>query len=325
MGLYQEVRPDNFDEVVGNTSTIKALKSFLVPGRAKTRKKKVILLFGPSGCGKTTLARIAAKTLGATEDSIFELNAANTRGIDDVREIARTAGLSTLGGAHKAYIIDESHQLTTAAQEAFLKVLEDGPEGVTFILCTTEPNNLIKTIRTRCTDFQVVKLKPIEILEVLRSAVKKAELEISDEIIQAVAYTNEGSARSALVSLEKVAGIEDFNEAVKLVQQGTEQDVDIFELCKAMNCDPAIRAQRWSTNILLFDRIEAEPEMVRKSILGYLRKEMIQCSSGDVALDLAWLISLFSNNCFYGGEAQLFSLVCRATFQRNPYKLPAFP
>lgn len=323
MGLYQSVRPDNFDEVVGNTSTIKALKSFLVPGRAKARKKKSILLYGPSGCGKTTLARIAAMTLGATDDSIFEMNAANTRGIEDIREIARTACLGTLGGSHKVYIVDESHQLTPAAQEALLKILEDGPDECTFILCTTEPDNLTKTIRTRCTHFQVAKLKSAEILEVLRNAVKKAELDIPEDIIQAVAYTNEGSARSALVSLEKVAGITNFEEAVRLVQQGTERDVNIFELCKAMNCDPNIRAQRWNTNISLFDRIEAEPEMVRKSVLGYLKKELIACSSSDDALDLAWLISIFSTNCFYGGEAQLFSLVCRATFQKNPYKLPA--
>jgi len=326
MGLYQEVRPDNFNEVVGNVSTVKALKTFTLSNKIETRKKKkVILLFGPSGCGKTTLGRIAAKALGATEDSIFELNAANTRGIEDVREIARTADLSTLGAGHKAYIIDESHQLTKAAQQALLKVLEDGPEGCHFILCTTEPMNLIPTIRNRCTDFKVSKLRNGEILTVLRNAIKKAKWNIPEDIIQAVACTSDGSPRASLVALEKVAGIEDFEEAVRLIQQGTEYDVNIFDLCKSLNCDPAVRARNWQNTIYLFDKMEAEPEEIRRSILGYLKKQLVSCSNATEAMDLAHIISIFSTNCYYGGEALLFALVCRATFQKNPYQIIDLP
>jgi DNA polymerase-3 subunit gamma/tau len=143
MALYQKVRPGTLEEIVGNQRTIKAIAKMV----ESKEKPHSILMQGGSGCGKTTVARIIAKIFGSDESSIFESNAANTRGIDDIREIARTAPLSTLGNKPKTYIIDESHQLTKPAQQALLKVLEDPPERCYFILCTTDPQNLIPTIR----------------------------------------------------------------------------------------------------------------------------------------------------------------------------------
>jgi len=312
MSLYREVRPSSLAEIVGNVNTVRALEKMV----KSAKRPHAILLRGQSGCGKTTIARILAKEFGSNEDSIFELNAANTRGIEDIREIARTAPLSTLGGGAKTYIVDESHQLTSAAQEAFLKVLEESPPNCYFILCTTEPANLIPTIRNRCTDYEVGKLTGKELLVLLEKACEKAKLNVSLQIVQAVAATSEGSPRATLVALEKVKDITDLDTAIQLLLKGTENDVSIIELCKLLNCNPEVRKSKWSTIINTFDMIEDEPEKVRKSIMGYLYKMLVTCKDSEEASDLAYLIKIFSVNCFYGGKSQLGAQVAEACFKR---------
>lgn len=316
MSLYTEIRPSKLDEIVGNQGTIRALEKML----QSSRKPHAILLRGPSGCGKTTLARILATEFGSHEESIFEMNAANTRNIDDIREIARTAPLSTFAGGAKTYIVDESHQLTAAAQQAFLKVLEDCPVNCFFVLCTTDPANLIPTIRNRCTDYEVRKLKAADLIILLERACEKAKLNVPPQIIQAVVATSEGSPRATLVALEKVQDIEDLDTAIELLLKGTEYDSSIIDLCKLMNANPDVRRNRWSQIIWAFDQIkDSEPERIRKSIMTYLYKMLVTCENPEEALDLAHLIRIFSGNCFYGGKSMLGALVAQACFAKNSY------
>lgn len=328
MGLYQEVRPTLLEEIGGNENTIKALGKML----ESARKPHAILLHGPSGCGKTTIGRILAKEFGSTDDSIFEMNAANTRGIDDIREIAKTANLSTLGGGKcKTYIIDESHQLTPAAQEAFLKILEEckEPNDPYFILCTTEPENLIKTVRNRCTDYNITKLSSLDILKVLQRGIEKAkeigyweeDTNILPDIVEAVAAMSDGSPRAALVALEKVKDIEDLDTAILLLLRGTEHDPQIKQLCIMLNCESEIRKRKASTILNTFDMIDEPPEKVRRSILTYFYKMAVTASNDEELIDLAHLISIFAQSVYYGNKAQLGALIIRAIFQKNPYKL----
>ena len=315
MGLYQEIRPQNLLEIVGNKNIIIALNKML---QSKKRPHS-ILLYGPSGCGKTTIGRILAKEFGSNEDSIFEMNAANTRNVDDIREIAKTAGLSTLGGGSKTYIIDECQQLTQAAQQCLLKVLEETPKNCYFIFCTTDPQNLIPTIRNRCTDYEVSKLTQREILQLVQNACEKAQLNVSQQIREVVAATSEGSPRATLVALEKVKDIENTDKAIELLIKSTEQDPTIIELCKLMNSNPSVRKQKWSTIINLFDMLDDEPEKIRKSISTYLYKMLVTCKDEAEALDLAHLISIFSFSVFYGNKSQLGSLIVKACFQKNSF------
>ena len=315
MGLYQEIRPSKLSEIVGNKNTIIALNKML---QSKKRPHS-ILLYGPSGCGKTTIARILAKEFGSNEDSIFEMNAANTRNVDDIRDIARTAGLSTLGGGAKTYIIDECAQLTNAAQQCLLKVLEESPKNCYFVLCTTDPQNLILTVRNRCTDYEVSKLTQREILQLVQNACEKAKLNVPEQIREVVAATSEGSPRATLVALEKVKDIENIDEAIELLIKSTDQDPTIIELCKLMNSNPSVRKQKWSTIINLFDMLDDDPEKIRKAISTYLYKMLVTCKDEAEALDLAHLIRIFSGNCFYGGKSMLGSLVSQACFSKNFY------
>jgi len=154
MSLYKKYRPSTFDDIVGNSVTIQALKKSV-----EGRKNHVFLFTGPSGCGKTTLSRIVAKELGAKGSDFRELDSADFRGIDTIRNLRKTIGYHPLESKVVVYLLDEVHKLTGDAQNAMLKMLEETPEHVYFILATTDPQKLLGTIKGRCSIYTVEALE----------------------------------------------------------------------------------------------------------------------------------------------------------------------
>ena len=150
--LYKKHRPKNLKRVFGQSVAIGTLKPLI---EAK-QVPHSLLLTGPSGCGKTTLARILVKELKCAKADFMEVNCADFRGIDTVRDIRTRMMQAPIGGDCRVWLIDEAHMLTSAAQTAFLKMLEDTPDHIYFFLATTHPQKLLKTIKTRCTE---IKLK----------------------------------------------------------------------------------------------------------------------------------------------------------------------
>ena len=155
--LYRKYRPQTFDQVVGQQHVVSTLENAVLEGRTS----HAYLFCGPRGTGKTTMARILAKALmceqgpghlpdGTCEQckliaagehpDVYELDAASRTGVDNVREeIINRVNYAPVRGNYKFYIIDEVHMLTTAAFNALLKTLEEPPEHVVFVLCTTDP------------------------------------------------------------------------------------------------------------------------------------------------------------------------------------------
>jgi len=313
MSLYQEIRPDNFDDVVGNSATIGALRSML--RKPATSRSHAILIKGPSGCGKTTIARILANEFGSNEDSTIELNAANTNGIDTIRKIDRNAYLIGLGGLNKTYIFDESHELTGKAQEALLKIIEDNPPHCYFVFCTTNPESLIKTVRNRCAEYEVGLLRKDEITEVLKRACKKVDLDVLPGIIEAIPLTCDGSPRAALVSLEQVAGIDNIDEALELIVSGTERDATVLDLLKLLVMAPEQRRKKWKRIIETFAAIDVDSEVIRRSILTFLFNKLKKYDSVEDTKDITHLLRIFSQSSYYGGKSQLGALIARACFE----------
>lgn len=313
MSLYQEVRPTKLEEIVGNTATVGALRRML--REKSSNQPHAILLKGPTGCGKTTIARILAKEFGSTKESIFEYNAANTKGIEVVRDIATKVFLLGLGGATKTYIIDESHELTSPAQECFLKVLEDTPKHCYFIFCTTDPDRLIATVRNRCVEYAVSTLIGKELKEVLERACDKKKLDIHEDVIDAIVMRCDGSPRAALGLLEKVFTTSNVDEALELIEKGTLRDPDVIALLKLLVNGPDQRSKKWKYIIEVFSAIDEDSEKVRKSILTFLFNKLKKQESEEDAKDITHLLSIFSTSTYYGGKAQLGALVARACFE----------
>ncbi len=310
MGVYQNVRPTDFDGISGNTSTITSLRKVLQ--MSPKDRPHAILFKGPSGCGKTTLARILTKQLNCQDIDILELNAANTRGIEAIREILKQVNLRPFGEA-RAFILDESHQLTPAAQEALLKSLEDCPDFTYFIICTTEPEHLIKTIRNRCTEYEVNLLGSHDMTEVLARACKKASLTVEADLIEGIVHVSEGSARNALVFLEQVQGMS-VDEGLPLLISGTSEDPTIIELCSKLSMLPKLRKASWLPIIQMYSFLSDDPEKIRRSILGYMWRKLTECDEIVEAEELTYLLRLFSTSVYYGGKAQLGAIVARACF-----------
>ena len=153
--LYRKYRPQDFDEVVGQEAIVRTLKNAI----SSEQVRQAYLFAGPRGTGKTSLARILAKGLNCVQGptptpdkvcnpcvtiangtslDVIEMDAASQRGIDDIREIRERVVLQPAEGRYKVYILDEAHQLTDAAWNALLKLIEEPPPHLVFVFCTTD-------------------------------------------------------------------------------------------------------------------------------------------------------------------------------------------
>lgn len=292
MELQHKYRANRLSDLIGLEETGKILRR-----RAKEGSfPHAFLLSGPSGCGKTTIARIIARYVKCNEHDLIELNNADIRGIDAIRDIRQVANLEAIGGGEsRVWIIDEAHQLTSHAQDAFLKILEEPPSHVYFILCTTDPNKLKKTIRTRCTDLKVRLLKEEEINELIDKICEKEDIDLEEEAIEKIIEIAEGSPRKVLVMLDSLLGVPKENQA-DAVQSATDIQKYGIDLARLLH-NPRTK---WKQVAEALKHLEDEPETVRRIVLGFAFKVLL---SGNGRAYL--VIEAFQDNFFDSGKAGL--------------------
>src|SRR3978361_1247714 len=184
--LYRKYRPQTVDDVVGQEAVVRTLRNAITSGSVR----QAYLFAGPRGTGKTSMARILAKSLNCTHGptpapdgtchacvaiaagtslDVIEMDAASQRGIDDIREIRDRVVLQPVEGNYKVYILDEAHQLTDAAWNALLKLIEEPPPHLVFVFCTTDLQKVLPTVRSRCQTFVFQRPRLHDILTVLPS------------------------------------------------------------------------------------------------------------------------------------------------------------
>jgi len=223
--LYRKYRPQTFDsdDLVGQEHVVRTLRNAIALGRIA----HAYLFCGPRGTGKTTTARLLAKAVnclapdpaqrpcntcancraigsGAATD-VIEIDAASNRGIDDIRELRERVKYAPTQLRVKFYIIDEAHQITGAAANAFLKTLEEPPAHTKFVLATTDPEELLPTIVSRCQRFDFRRIGLDAIVARLRTVAATEGLTVEPDALTVIARHATGSLRDALGLLDQLA------------------------------------------------------------------------------------------------------------------------
>jgi DNA polymerase-3 subunit gamma/tau len=248
--LYRKYRPQTFDDVVGQEPVVRTLRNAI----SGDQLRQAYLFAGPRGTGKTSMARILAKSVNCVQGptttpdntchacvaisngtslDVVEMDAASQRGIDDIREIRERVVLQPVEGRYKVYILDEAHQLTDAAWNALLKLIEEPPPHLLFVFCTTELQKVIPTVRSRCQTFSFARPRFEDLVKVLSHVAEGEGFQAPEAALSQIARAAKGSFRDATSLLDQLAAATGGELTVQSVLQllGAVDEESLFQLC----------------------------------------------------------------------------------------------
>jgi DNA polymerase III subunit gamma/tau len=290
--VARRYRPKSFTELVGQENVAQALTTAIRTGRIG----HAYLFTGARGVGKTSTARIFAKALNASggpsadpdgesdiakaidagEDmDVLEIDGASNRGIEEIRQLRANVNVRPSRSRFKIYIIDEVHMLTTAAFNALLKTLEEPPEHVKFIFCTTDPEKIPITVLSRCQRFDFPPVKKESIQERLRFICQEEGFQADDEALALIARRAAGSMRDSQSLLEQILSFSEGKVSVESVQEllGTADDSSLWDIVERFIAHDAVG---------VLQAIErsvgqgVEPGQFAEQLLGYMRDSLTQ-------------------------------------------------
>ncbi|MFT3784606.1 MAG: DNA polymerase III subunit gamma/tau [Tepidisphaeraceae bacterium] len=253
--LARRYRSGTFDEVIGQDHVAQTLKKAIASGRIA----HAYLFTGTRGVGKTSMARILAKALnclnapGPTTEpcgkcssceaiargediDVIEIDAASNTGVDNVRDLIENARFRPARARFKVYIIDEVHMLSKAAFNALLKIMEEPPEHVKFILATTEAEKILPTILSRCQRYDFRNIPSKEIVAHLKRIVTDEKVDATDEALQLVARAGAGSMRDSLSLLDRLLSVGETKLSAETIERllGMPRATLVFDLAGAI-------------------------------------------------------------------------------------------
>lgn len=254
IAMYRKYRPNSFKNVEGQKVVVTTLQNSL-----KSAKIAHAYLFsGPRGTGKTSVAKIFARAVNCehslegdvcnkcsmckalqepTISDIIEIDAASNNGVDEIRDLREKARYAPSIAKYKVYIIDEVHMLTTNAFNALLKILEEPPKHIIFILATTELHKIPSTIISRCQCFEFKSISQKDITKKLNEIIKEEKLIIDPEAVELITQVGDGALRNAIGLLDQVASYADGPITKDDVYQvsGSISEEDLLKLITAID------------------------------------------------------------------------------------------
>ena len=300
--LYRKYRPQTFGEVVGQDTVVRTLTNALSQGKVR----QAYLFAGPRGTGKTSLARILAKAVncehgptptpdntchacvtitGGNSLDVIEMDASSQRGIDDIRDIRDRVVLQPVEGRSKIYILDEAHQLTEAAWNALLKLIEEPPPHLLFVFCTTELQKVLPTVRSRCQTFVFQRPRLPDLIRKLRLIADAEQIDVPDAALALIARGGRGAFRDAESTLDQLSSATGGAIAVRDVLQllGAVEDEVLFRLC-----DQVVDGDTAGALMFLQELSERGQDLGRlvTDLLEHLRHLLLVQHVGDVPASL---------------------------------------
>ena len=295
--VARRYRPQQFEELVGQEQVSQALQNAINTNRVG----HAYLFTGSRGVGKTSAARILAKALvckqGPTptpcnscdicrgvavgdDVDVHEIDGASNRGIDEIRQLRSNVNVRPSRAHFKIYIIDEVHMLTSPAFNALLKTLEEPPEHVKFIFCTTDPERIPTTVLSRCQRFDFAGIRPDAIVQRLQQIVESEGVEIEPAALQLLARRAAGSMRDSQSLLEQLLAFGSDRINVNDVHQmlGTAGATRLFNLVTCMLKKDAGAAIR-ELDLAIQEGVDPGPLL--DQLLGYFRDMMSMAVGGD--------------------------------------------
>ncbi len=293
--LCSRFKPHTFDEVVGQYSTVKSIRAAV----ASKNSSKCYLFYGESGCGKSTLAYIMALALNCKKlkrdgnpccecsnciniakgrlIDYKEINAAEAKGINEVRSIIEDLKLSPMFGRVKIYVLNEAHGMTKAAQDALLQDMDNMPEGAYIILTSTEATKIRGPLKNRCESYKFNKLSVRNIRDIVDHVMALEGGIISSVVKDVVIDRSERRPRNALKLLQTVIniGLGDEKSIIEAIEDENVEDSKIANLCRAIQDQ-----KTWSTIMSIYKGLDISTEATYYIMGSWFRSSVERSTAG---------------------------------------------
>ena len=266
MSLATKYRPHDWDSVTEQSSAVAILKNQIETDYIH----HAYLFTGSAGCGKTSVGRIFANEINKGRGSPLELDAASNNSVDDIRNIITQAKTKSMDSDYRIFLLDEIHALSSNAFQALLKILEEPPKTAVFIMCTTNPEKVPKTILSRVQQFQFKKISQQGVFDRLKYVVEQEnndgkEYRVDDDALKYLCKLSEGGMRDALTLLEKCLAYSSDLSTDKVIEALGTVDYDVmFDLSDAINT----KNSKWVIEII--ENIYAEGKDLKQFIKDYM-------------------------------------------------------